>query len=396
MQNKTPSKLILLLVAPLGMVNLIFLAPSLPALTHYFSVSFSQSHQVVILYSLGYAVSQLIYAPISNTHGRKKALYIGIMLAILGCLLCLLAILIHNYHILILGRFIAGIGAGVGPVIAFTVVNDVFKDKKARQAIGYCLIGLSVFPALATLAGGYITQYLGWISSFYFILIYDIFIFLIAIKLPETYTPIAGAKIKISEIFSNLYMAIKNKKVMIAGIMYGLTIGIVFSTVTYSPFISIHMLHMSPFFYSICFCIAYMAYALGSIFNIVTAGHFSLHRTLLTGIGLSMLGGIILLITYFTGYLNIPIFFISIFISFFGLPLSFANLAIAGISSHHDKANATSIFNFNYLIIGSIVTYSIKFFDANYILLLGASYIVLMLISLFLYKILFREIKTEI
>jgi predicted MFS family arabinose efflux permease len=396
MQNKNPSKLILLFIAPLGMVNLIFLAPSLPALTHYFAVTFVQSHQVVILYSIGYAFSQLIYAPISNTYGRKRALYIGIGLAVSGCLLCLFAILIHNYQILISGRFIAGVGAGVGPVIAFTVVNDVFKDKKARQAIGYCLIGLSVFPALATLAGGYITQYFGWISSFYFILIYDIIIFFIAKKLPETYTPMAGAKIKISEIYSNLYLAIKNRKVMIAGIMYGLSIGIVFTTVAYTPFISIHMLHMSPFFYSVCFCMAYMAYALGSIFNIATAGHFSLHRTLLTGMCLSILGGIILLIAYFTGYLNISIFFISIFISFFGLPLSFANLAIAGISSHHDKANATSIFNFNFLIIGSIVTYLIKFFDVNYILLLGSAYIVLMLLSLILYRILFHDIKANI
>jgi len=128
----------------------------------------------------------------------------------------------------------------------------------------------------------------------------------------------------------------------------------------------------------------------------MTAGHFSLHRTLLAGICLSILGGLILLLAYFTGHINVPIFFISIFISFFGLPLSFANLAIAGISSHHDKANATSIFNFNFLIIGSIVTYLLKFLNINHILLLGASYIILMLISLFLYKILFHDIKAKI
>jgi hypothetical protein len=175
--------------------------------------------------------------------------------------------------------------------------------------------------------------------------------------------------------------------------MYGLSIGIVFITVAYSPFIGIRILHMSPFFYSICFCIAYMAYTLGSILNILTAGYFSLHRTLLTGICLSLLGGVILVISYITGYINVPIIFIAIFISFLGLPLAFADLVIAGISSHSDKANATSIFNFIFLIMGSILTYLIKFINVNYILMLGASYIVLMLISLFLYRVLFSDIK---
>ncbi|HJO92508.1 MAG TPA: MFS transporter [Victivallales bacterium] len=395
-EKKYPSRLILILIAPLGMVNLIFLAPSLPSLTRYFAVTFSQSHQMVILYSVGYALSQLIYAPISNTYGRKKALYIGIGLAIFGCLLCLLGIYIQSYVILIVGRFITGIGAGAGPVIAFTVVNDVFKDKKARQAIGYCLIGLSVFPGLAALTGGYITQYLGWIFSFYFILFYNIFILFLSLKLPETYKPAVTASIKIAEIWMSLYHAVNNKKIIIAGIMYGLSIGIVFITVAYIPFIGIHILNMNPFLFSICFFIVYMAYTLGSVFNILAAGHFTLHRTLLSGITISLIGGIILIIASITGCTNVFIVFSAVFIAFLGLPLAFANLAVKGISSHEDKAHATSVFNFSFLIIGSISTYLLKFIDTDYILVLGISYVLLMLISLSLYRILFTDINSRI
>ncbi|HJO93788.1 MAG TPA: MFS transporter [Victivallales bacterium] len=387
-QIKVPNYIFVFL-APLGMINLVFISPGLPMLAKYFNVSFSESHNVVVLFTLGYALGTLMYGPIANFFGRKKSLYFGVLLTIFGSLICLIGISFHSYSLLTVGRLLAGLGAGSGMVISFLVVNDVYKDEAARKAMGYCLIGLSLFPGVFNFIGGSLTSDFGWISSFYFMFFFNIFIFFLAmIKLPETYTPRPG-KLKIKDVFINYSEAVRNKNLVISALMYGLCATILFSAVAYLPFIGIDMLKMSPFLFSICYLIIYLAYVLGCHVNNMMAKYYSMKQTIILGSCVTMLGGVMLVITYLTSCSSIIVFTTAASIVFLGLPLIKIGVTIFGISSHNDKANASSFFTFCFLMTGTVLTYFVRFADMNLLLTLGCICIVLMIISFILYSRIF-------
>src|ERR1700722_395130 len=120
LQTKSkPSFFTLLLMISFASVNAVLFAPALPDIARYFSISDNTAQQTMTWFLVGYALGQLIYSPFANRFGRKPALYIGISLQIISSLLCVLSGAIHEYWLLVLGRFFLALGAGVGLKMTF-------------------------------------------------------------------------------------------------------------------------------------------------------------------------------------------------------------------------------------------------------------------------------------
>ena len=64
--------------------------PALPEIGQELGVQRANDNQLIIsLLFLGLAVGQMIYGPLSDSTGRKPAIYAGFGLYIIGCLFCL-------------------------------------------------------------------------------------------------------------------------------------------------------------------------------------------------------------------------------------------------------------------------------------------------------------------
>lgn len=50
-------------------------------------------------------------------------------------------------------------------------------------------MGLSVFPFGSVIIGGFLVQFFGWASTFYFLIIYCFFLIYLTSRLPETGSP---------------------------------------------------------------------------------------------------------------------------------------------------------------------------------------------------------------
>ena len=79
-----------------------------------FSVSVAAAQWTLTFYLLGFGLSQLVYGPLTDCLGRRNVLLISFLIFILGCLLCVVS---HNISMLLISRFIAGIGGGASGVI---------------------------------------------------------------------------------------------------------------------------------------------------------------------------------------------------------------------------------------------------------------------------------------
>ena len=73
------------------------ITPALPQIQKTFSLSHGAVGWVISIFLFGYVIGQLIYGPLANRYGRLKALRIGMLINILGVILCIFSVYVHSY-----------------------------------------------------------------------------------------------------------------------------------------------------------------------------------------------------------------------------------------------------------------------------------------------------------
>ena len=82
--KKSPPVIILIATISLASMNLVLCAPGLPRIAEYFQIAKSQSQQLIAVFLLGYAISQLVFGPLSNIYGRKKSMFVGLFIGVIA------------------------------------------------------------------------------------------------------------------------------------------------------------------------------------------------------------------------------------------------------------------------------------------------------------------------
>lgn len=105
-----------------------------------------------------------IFGKLSDMYGRKRFFLFGMIVFLLGSVLCGMAQTIVQLSIF---RAIQGIGGGALVPIAFTIMFDIFPPEKRGKMGGLfgAVFGLS--SIFGPLLGAYITDYLNWRWVFY-------------------------------------------------------------------------------------------------------------------------------------------------------------------------------------------------------------------------------------
>jgi MFS transporter, DHA1 family, multidrug resistance protein len=158
--------------------------PSFPDIARAFSVSEEVIEGTISLNFLGFCIAALFYGPLSDRFGRRPILLLGTVLFLIGSLSCSLA---PTIEMILLSRFIQGLGAAGSFVIVFTMISDAYKDNEATHWIGLLNAILTATMAFSPILGGYLNVYFGWSSCYTFVaFITTIQLILLFIYLPET------------------------------------------------------------------------------------------------------------------------------------------------------------------------------------------------------------------
>lgn len=152
------------------------------ALTHPNHAQF-----VISALFLGMAAGQLVCGPLSDAIGRKKILYGGIGLFLLGSIICFLA---DNLAMLITGRIIQGLGVAGPYVSVMSIVRDKFVGREMAKVMSLVMLIFIMVPALAPGLGQAVMYFGSWR---YIFILYILYAALIAIwvylRLEETLPP---------------------------------------------------------------------------------------------------------------------------------------------------------------------------------------------------------------
>ncbi|MBA3813910.1 MAG: multidrug effflux MFS transporter [Alphaproteobacteria bacterium] len=161
--------LVVVLVACLAGVSSDIYIPSIPAIADGLKTTIEEVQWTLAIFMVGLSISQLVYGPISDGVGRRHPLIIGLLIITAGSLVCFFA---PSIEVLLLGRFIQGLGAGAGASLWRAIFRDSFDGPQLAKYGGYLSIAIPfIVPAAPTL-GGYLQTYFGWRSSFLFLILY--------------------------------------------------------------------------------------------------------------------------------------------------------------------------------------------------------------------------------
>lgn len=380
--QKEPSLFALLILVSFASVSAVLFTPGLPQIAKALGVTEAKAQLSITIFLIGYALGLLPYGPLSNRLGRKPTAYIGICIAILGCLLVLCVEKFHSFSLLMAGRLLMALGSSVGLKIALTMVGDVYRDEKATKKITSLMLSFAVAPAIAVAIGGFLTDHFGWISCFYFQTIYSFFLLIIAFFLPETCLETDPHALKVKTIAEGYLHKLKSPKLLLCAMLLGCGTSVIYLFAAEAPFIAINRIGLSAEQYGLLNFIPPVGLVLGSLLANRLAGKKPQQSIMLTGILIALTFTAAMLILFFCGFVNPWTLFIPMPLIYLGEALVYANASSLILSHAKNKSYASATMSFlnmgmtvcTLLVFESIPTHSVilmpLFFTTTTILML--------------------------
>jgi len=146
-----------------GLLAMTLCLPSMQEWGAIFSTSQADVQLTFSGYVVAYGALQLLYGPLSDRHGRKPILMLGLVVAGLASVLAALA---TDIATLTLARVLQGAGSAASMVVGRSMVQDLFSGPQRTRVMAYIGMALGMCPPLATLIGGQIHVRLGWQTNF--------------------------------------------------------------------------------------------------------------------------------------------------------------------------------------------------------------------------------------
>jgi len=136
---------------------------------------------------LGLAFGQLFFGPLSDSIGRKPAVYAGLAIYIAGSLLSVVA---GSFSVMLGGRLLQGLGISAPRAVTLALVRDRYKGRLMARVMSFATTILILTPMVAPTLGQTILLVAGWRGIFGSFVLMAIFIgFWFALRMPETLPP---------------------------------------------------------------------------------------------------------------------------------------------------------------------------------------------------------------
>jgi Bcr/CflA subfamily drug resistance transporter len=345
-KSPKPQFFILLLLVSFGSVGAVLFTPALPAIQQFFHISVGQTQLTITSYLVGYALGQLAYGPMANGLGRKKTLYLGLSLSVVGALLCVVSAWIGSFAVLVLARFIQALGATAGLKISYTMVADTYEQAEATKVISRFILAFAIMPGIGIAIGGWLTQLLSWEACFYFLALFGIVMLGLATRLPETAKSIDRNALKLPSIVEGYRLKLKNKQLILSSFLVGCCTSIIYIFASKSPFIGINIIGLSPDVFGIYNLIPPIGMVLGSFIASALIGRFPVLKLILGGITCSLIATLAMLIPFAIAAPSAASLFFPMVLIYLAQSTVYANISSYGLASAKNKSNASAVLNF--------------------------------------------------
>ncbi|MEM1399822.1 MAG: multidrug effflux MFS transporter [Pseudomonadota bacterium] len=197
--------------------------PVLPQIGETLAVAEPNHNQYVItVFFFGFAIGQLFYGPISDSTGRKPAIYVGLFLFAVGALISMTA---TNFAMMLFGRALQGIGAAGPRTVSLAMVRDQYEGAAMARVMSFVMAVFILVPVIAPSLGQGIYLLAGWRTIYAtFIILALIGFLLLWLRQAETLAVEHRLPLSLGRITGAMIEALTNRTAFI----YILTSGLIF------------------------------------------------------------------------------------------------------------------------------------------------------------------------
>jgi DHA1 family bicyclomycin/chloramphenicol resistance-like MFS transporter len=324
--------------------------PALPTMARSLDVHASELQLTLTTFLIGLAFGQVFTGSLSDVHGRRRPLLVGVGCYVLAGCACAAS---DSVAVLSGARFVQGCCASAGVAIARAIVKDIYAGKALARAYARLFLVLGMAPVLAPSIGALVLRVTSWRGIFLVLALFGTVLFAVAlVRLPET----LPRERRRSSGFGPMLRAFRHLLRDRHFVGYGLTLGFANATLVVTlagaPFVIQDHFGLSPQVYGLIFFAAAVTMLGLMLLNGRLLRRFSERRLLLVGCSLATAAG---LGVVSSGRLGLAAF-VPCFMALFGawgfVP---ANAIALGLRDHGEIAGAAAalVGVFQYAIGGS-------------------------------------------
>jgi len=233
--------------------------PGFIAISETFNVSVASVQISLSTFLGGFALGQLFWGPLADRFGRKKPIFLSLLIFILASLACAHVKTIEQLWGV---RFIQAIGGCGGVVISRSIITDYFKKDQTLKMFSILAMIMGIAPIIAPSLGNIILKFLSWRGLFGILAIFGALFFVLTLFfLPETNkNPVKSE----TNVLKGYLSILKVRKFFIYSLVAGIANGILMIYTSTGPFLILEIAGLSKDMFSLIFAINAVGLMIGS------------------------------------------------------------------------------------------------------------------------------------
>lgn len=355
------------------------LLPAFDYIRASFKVHDPNSLQLLVYgYMIAFAITQLVYGPISDMVGRRPVLTVGLTIYIAGCVLAIVA---PSFEILMLSRVIQGIGSAAARVLAVAIVRDRFSGREMARVMSLTMVVFLIVPIFAPAIGSLLLLFGPWQWIFGSMLALAVILAIwFGLRMPETLHPEYRFPFSMRRVSSAITLTVSTRVSLGYSTAVGLMLGCVMAYVgSAQQILETTVYGLGPTF-SVYFALVAATMAAGSLLNSRIVRRFGMRRLSHAGIlAFTLMAALQLVIAlWFAGHPPLTLFVAAVALAMFLFSLTVPNFnamameplgAVAGTAASFIGAYTTLIGALAGLVVGQSFDGTVTPLAAGYFVL---------------------------
>ncbi len=178
---------------------------------------------VVSALFVGFATGQLFYGPVSDSFGRKKPIYVGLTIFLVGSVLAMVA---WSFPVMLAGRVLQGFGAAAPRIVVMALIRDQYDGRGMARIMSFIMAVFIFVPMLAPALGQAVLFVASWRAIFGLLLaLASISLAWFAVRQRETLAPQNRRPFAVRPILGAVIEVFRNRAALGYTIAAGLAFG---------------------------------------------------------------------------------------------------------------------------------------------------------------------------
>ncbi|MCK8142684.1 multidrug effflux MFS transporter [Flavobacterium sp. I-SCBP12n] len=397
MTKKKYFQLILILgsLTALGPFSIDMYLPGFSGIAKDLNTTVANVSMTLSSYFIGISAGQLLYGPLLDRFGRKKPLFIGLLVYIAASLGC---VFVTNIDTFIGLRFIQAVGSCAATVASVSMVRDLFPVKDIPKVFSLLMLVVGLSPMLAPTIGGYVTADYGWHTVFFILMCMGIVILIAAqLVLPNTYLPDTSISLKPKAIITNFITILKEPQFYTYAFAGAIAFSGLFTYVAASPILFMDIFEVDAKTYGWIFAFMSLSFISASQLNSLLLRKFNSEQMIFGALISQSIIAILFLILVINNVLGLygTIAMLFLFLACLGISNpNTAGLTLAPFA--RNAGSASALMGAIQLGLGAFVSFLVGVFVHNSVVPMVAIMTVTTLLALVILIVGKRKIKKTI